>query len=482
MRDRASDIVNGIANNLAFTVVMGSLLVMSFFIGTANITIGITVAIIPIALLMAMAILNNPYWGYVTLLLINYFVITIMRYTGITGLSVVVDILIVVTFVSYMLRIVFLKRERRANPLNSLTLLSFIWFVYCTLELGNPSALTNAWVLSRGLSYYLLVMSIITFTTFKEFRMVNSIIMILSILTLIGVLKALMQKYIGFDGGETKALNDGLAKTHLLLTGTRYFSIYSSAGILGAIMGHAVVVFGILAIHTKSKIKTGYFIFVTIAALYGLIISGTRGALAVPAAGFILFTIISKNFKIIIPSFLLLAFAYVFLAMTTIGQSNSEIRRMRTAFDPNEPSLMVRLNNQKILGEYLADKPFGEGLGLSGVDAQSISERFTTSIATDSWYVKIWVETGVVGLYLHIGILVYIVLYGSYTVLFRIRDPEIKWVLTALLCGVFGILVSSYGNQVLGQFPVVLIVYMSIALVFMGSYFDKEKQAKQNDR
>jgi len=37
---------------------------------------------------------------------------------------------------------------------------------------------------------------------------------------------------------------------------------------------------------------------------------------------------------------------YIFFAHTTIGQGNAEIRRMRTAFDPNEASLQVRLENQ----------------------------------------------------------------------------------------------------------------------------------------
>mgnify|MGYP006910459374 FL=1 len=49
-------------------------------------------------------------------------------------------------------------------------------------------------------------------------------------------------------------------------------------------------------------------------------------------------------------------------------------------------------------------KPFGEGLGLSGDRAgERISKRFTTSIPTDSWYVKIWVETGAVGLTLYLA-------------------------------------------------------------------------------
>jgi hypothetical protein len=39
----------------------------------------------------------------------------------------------------------------------------------------------------------------------------------------------------------------------------------------------------------------------------------------------------------------------VFFKFTNIANGNAEIRRMRSAFDPNDPSLQVRLDNQKIL-------------------------------------------------------------------------------------------------------------------------------------
>jgi hypothetical protein len=40
---------------------------------------------------------------------------------------------------------------------------------------------------------------------------------------------------------------------------------------------------------------------------------------------------------------------------------------MRSAFDPNDPSLQVRLDNQKILKGYLATRPFGAGIGHAAV-------------------------------------------------------------------------------------------------------------------
>lgn len=82
---------------------------------------------------------------------------------------------------------------------------------------------------------------------------------------------------------------------------------------------------------------------------------------------------------------------YTFFAFTYIGQGNAMIRRMRTTFRPTEDaSFNVRLDNQKKLAEYLRERPFGEGLGLGGVEAKRFAERTTTLIPHDSTYVKIW--------------------------------------------------------------------------------------------
>ncbi|MEG1664712.1 MAG: O-antigen ligase family protein [Mucinivorans sp.] len=459
-------------------VIAAVVVVISFVTAYFGFVQGLAIAVVPLVVLLLFKVIQNPFYGFILLFIFNYFIIAIMRYSGLSGLSVIVDVIMALVFVAFALNAAFGSTgfgvQNQASLLNGLVFVASLWFIYCLFELFNPTAMTNVWLLNRGLTAYMLAVVLLTFVVFKNYHNLNTIVMLLSVLVLLSVAKALMQKYIGFDAAEQRDLNEGLANTHLLATGTRYFSIYVSAGIFGAVMGHAMVVFGILSLYTHLRWKRIYFIIVALVSLYGLLISGTRGALAVPMAGLCLFTILSKRLKLMIPTAGILVVGYLFLAMTTIGQSNYLIRRMRTAFDPNEPSLIVRKENQKLFAAYLSDKPFGEGVGLSGVDTQHLSMRYTTSIPTDSWYVKIWVETGIVGLCLHLFMLAYIIIYGSWIILFRIRDYRLRGMLTALHCGVFGILASSYGNQVLGQFPVAIIVYMSMALVFMGPYFDRQ--------
>ena len=64
--------------------------------------------------------------------------------------------------------------------------------------------------------------------------------------------------------------------------------------------------------------------------------------------------------------------------------------------------------------------------------------------------------------------------YGSYILLFKIRNPEIRGPLTGMLCGCAGILVASYANMVYFQFPNGILIYSCFTFVFLGPYLDKQ--------
>jgi len=166
---------------------------------------------------------------------------------------------------------------------------------------------------------------------------------------------------------------------------------------------------------------------------------------------------------------------FVFFNYTTIGQGNDQIRRMRSAFDPNEKSLQVRLGNQKILKDYLVSRPFGGGIGHAGDKAQRfLPNAFLSHVATDSWYVLIWAELGVVGLLFHLFILIYVIGKASYKVLFKIRDPITKLKMSALISGMAGVMVASYGNAVFGGMPTALLIYASMAIMSNPETFETD--------
>src|SRR5690606_33795358 len=101
-------------------------------------------------------------------------------------------------------------------------------------------------------------------------------------------------------------------------------------------------------------------------SLYGMLISGTRGAFFALIIGVFLAILLSKQYKILLLGGCGLLMAFLFLKFTHIGDGNYQIYRLRSALNPSDPSLNVRFETQAFLRDYMKDKPFGEGLGVIG--------------------------------------------------------------------------------------------------------------------
>ncbi|WP_099465338.1 MULTISPECIES: O-antigen ligase family protein [Parabacteroides] len=439
-----------------------------------NLALGIIIATIPLICILSIYILQIPTILLFVIFTVNYFIMGINRYVNIEGISVLMDILYALAITLVFMHSTLLHDIEWKRAINILTISSFIWMIYCILELINPSAVFHGWILSRNLIINGLIISVLTSLLCTRYKTIQTLLIIFSLFTIIAAIKAIIQKFIGFDLYERIWLVGNT--THLLSTGTRYFSFFTDASNLGANMGCAGILFGISAFYIRTKWLKIYYLIVSILATYTMFLSGTRGAMIVPIAGLALFILISKNTKAIITGGSTLIFIYIFFAFTTIGQGNTMIRRMRTAFTPTkDASFNVRKENQRKLGTYLKHKPFGEGLGLSGDGlGWKISRRFTTSIPTDSWYVKIWVETGVVGLVIYLGMIFISIGKGAWILAYKIRDPELKGQLTGWLCGIFGMFISAYGNSFWGQFPTMIIAFMGLTIVLNAKYFDNE--------
>jgi O-antigen ligase len=162
----------------------------------------------------------------------------------------------------------------------------------------------------------------------------------------------------------------------------------------------------------------------------------------------------------------LVAGLFFLLKFTYVGQSNYQVQRMRSAFDLKDPSFKVRIKNQLKLSEYLEVRPFGGGIGSAGYWGIRFSpDTFLAKTPMDSWYVKIWAETGIVGIILYLLITVFILGYLAVR-LWRYTDPLHRQPLLALFAGLAGIFVANYGNQLLGQMPTNILFYLSIAVIY----------------
>jgi O-antigen ligase len=224
---------------------------------------------------------------------------------------------------------------------------------------------------------------------------------------------------------------------------------------------------------------------------YGMLISGTRAAIAVPIVGMAMYTVLCKNWKVCVASGTGLVLGLFILMFTQIGDNNPLVHRMRTAFDRDDASMNVRLENQKAIKAYMKEAPFGIGVGLDWTNLSNKNKFYiVASTPPDSDLVNIWIHLGEVGLVVYLLLQGLTLAVGSYLLLFRIQSIEIRGPLVGMICGCGGILVASYANMVYFQYPNGPLIYTCLTLVFLGPYFDKqyiaakaqkEIETKQND-
>ncbi len=457
----------------AILILFALLILGAIAFGKGGLIPGFGLIAMPIAFTFLYLLFKFPITGLYTSIFLGFTVLGLGRYVDFQ-VGLLMDGIFFATFIALIFNKFYDKIDWKP-AYKDITLLSLIWFGYSLIELFNPELRSvPAWLNGvRGISMYMLLLVVLTLLLIDTKQKLEYFFIIWGILSLLASIKGIMQKAWGVDSYEQAWLDAGNASTHILFGKLRIFSFLNDAGQFGANQAYTAVVAAIVANVEKDSVKKFFYIIVAVFGIYGMLLSGTRGAIAIPLAGLGTFFVLKKNKAVMFGGFVFLVIVFVFFKYTTIAQGNDQIRRMRTAFDPNDASLQVRLENQRILSAYLATRPFGGGIGHAGVKAKKyIPNGYLSQIATDSWYVMIWAEQGIVGLMLHLFVLFYVVIKAGNNIMNKIRDPILKIKMAALLGGMVGVMVASYGNAVLGTLPTAVTIYMSMALMLNTEIFD----------
>jgi len=464
-----------ISSPIILVALLGFLSLSMYLIATSGLVAAVGLILLPFFFIYFVMLFTFPVVGYYTSIVLSFLLLGLARYIKGVQVGMAMDGILVLTYIALIFNR-FKDRVDWSPAKKDITLLATIWFGYGMLEVVNPeSQSVAAWLAGmRGVSLYMFLMIPLALILIDSKRKIDIFFIIWGVMSILATLKGIMQLTIGVDPFEQQWLDEGGAITHVLFGKLRIFSFLSDAGQFGANQGYSAVVAGIVALAEDRKKYKIFFLVVAVLGIYGMLISGTRGSISVPFAGFALYFIHRKNKAVMLSGFIALVIVFVFFKYTTIGQNVDQIRRMRTAFDPNDASLQVRLENQKKLKVYLATRPLGGGIGHAGVKAKKyLPNAFLSNVATDSWYVLIWAEQGIIGLMLHLFILFYVLIKSSYLIMVKIRDPILKWKMSAMASGLFGVMVASYGNAVLGTMPTGMLVYTSMALLLNSEKFDQ---------
>lgn len=373
-------------------------------------------------------------------------------------------------------------RESHFENLANLMLVGILgWCSFCIIELFNDTCglgmNVSAWFTGVRLMAFQLLYAVIVFALYintpKRFY---QLLFAWACCAFFAVFWCWKQKNIGWTAAESNWLfAQGHARQHMVNGITRYFATFTDAANFGIHMAAAAVGFFIITITNRIRKYKYFFGIAGLLCTWAMFQSGTRTAIFCMIAGFLVFLVLSKSAKIIIPVSIVFGLFICMLVFTDIGQGNNQIRRMRSAFNKNDASANVRDINKAAISKYMKDAPWGIGIGIYEKNIPAWNKyKIVSQIPPDSEYVFIWVRTGWIGVswFLLCNIIMF---FGAcWTVFFRIQNRSVMGIGAAWCAGFFAIHLGGYANQILMQFPNIVIFYGGLTTVFLLPKLEKE--------
>lgn len=378
--------------------------------------------------------------------------------------GILIEVLLLITWIVVIITV---PKDHWRSANRDIVYLLIFWFIYSVIQVINPGASPRGWLQEiRSTALYPFLMVPLGFLIFRENKHLDSFLVLIIVLSTLASLNGIKQLYIGPSKGEQLFLDSGGSVTHVLWGRLRVFSFYSDAGQFGASQAQIGIMTLILSLSDIKLWKRVLLISCSGLMIYGMLISGTRGALFAIIVGGFVAVLLSKKFKVLIlGGILALSFLFV-LKFTYLGNSNYQIYRLRSALDPNDPSLNVRFINQRKLREYMSSHPFGGGLGVIGANGTKYNQdKYLSTVQPDSYFVKVWAMYGIVGLTIWLGIMMYI-MGKSFGIIWKLEDGNLKIKMIALASGYAGVLFCSYGNEVINTMPSSIVVYLSWVFLY----------------
>lgn len=476
-----SNILSGYAHENGGRVLLLFLLfllaIYSFI--TAGFSAFAIVCLLPFLILFVYAAFTWRMFTFWILIFVNYFI---------QMKDVTAHLPLPMSLPNEMLQIILLAIaiiDTRQNPHfertgNLMLLALIIWCGFCTIEILNDTCNLGinigAWYTgARMMAFQLLYIFLVFSIYISSPEILIKYLKFWAFLALFTAIWTWKQQNIGLTQVETNFLYGAGRSTHIIQGGTliRYFSTFSDAANYGCNAAASAVAFLIFGITTKIKKDRWLFLIIGVLVIKSMFASGTRTAIFCLFAGFAVYIVLSKSFKIAIPAAIVGALFFVFLAFTNIANGNQQIRRMRSAFSKKDASTNVRTINQETMRKYMQDAPWGIGIGMGQKEIPANNKfRRMATIAPDSEYVYIWLRTGRIGITTFI--ISMLIMFGGacFIVFYRLRSPSLRGI-GGGLCGAFvAIQLGGYGNQVLMQFPNGLIFFGGLTIVYILPYLE----------
>ncbi len=376
-------------------------------------------------------------------------------------------------------------RESHFEYLANLMIVALLgWCAFCIIEVLNDTCglgiNVNAWFTGIRLMAFQLLYAAVVFALYiTTSKRLYHLLIVWACCALFAVFWCWKQKNIGWTEAERHWLFvQGHARQHMVNGIIRYFSTFTDAANFGIHMAAVSVTFYIVALTNKILKYRLFFGIVATLCTWAMFQSGTRTAIFCMIAGFMVFIVLSKSAKMIATVSVVFGLFIAMLMFTNIGQGNNQIRRMRSAFNPEDASANVRDINKDAISKYMKDAPWGIGIGIFDKDLPAWNKfKKLSQIPPDSEYVFIWVRTGKIGVTWFVICNLIMLLGACCTVLFRIKNHSLRGMGAAWCSAFVAMHLGGYANQILMQFPNIVVFYGGLTIVYLMPRMEKEFEA-----
>lgn len=477
--ERQNTAISGLRNEILSIALLASLigsllLGLVFFESTgAIIAIG---AVLGIAYIVTIA--YYPKFGYYSFYTFTFWLFSLNLYTGLDQTGVLADALLLLN----VLIIGLVEISRGTIDRNTLKYKSiWIWLIWLVVAVGiNVANFQNVnWTSFfygvrrfhlNPLGFALLnILAIKTKKDFYQFFKITGIFLIVAFLV------GYRQFFIGLNSFENALLQTEFGKTHLIQGTVRYWGVMSDSANYGIVMSFYSILFITLGIVFKrSSVKFWAFAFAAM-SLHHVLISGTRTAYATFAIGLLIFILFYTRGYTRLFSLLSGSLVYLFLRFTWIGNNFGLIRRLRTSFNPDDASLLIRIQNRVLLDNWLVGNPLGGGIGGALFDRQFNPGSFIATFPPDGLYTLIRAESGYIGEYTYNILVAFIALY----MLVKLRKTDALgerrlWMVT-IFAVTLGARLAEYAQFTTYQFPTVnLLFFLLVAFEKWEHWEDRQ--------
>ncbi len=352
-----------------------------------------------------------------------------------------------------------------------------IWVYYNLFQVLNPAAESKlAWlftVRSLAILNLLYFIACYAFTSLDKIKQMMHIIIGLALFT---ALYGLKQEFLGMTSFEKAWLYADPERFQLFFQWgrMRVFSILSDAMTFGVMMAYMGIFCFIYATAPMKITGRLFLIFCGIVMFWVSAYSGTRTCFALIPLGFVFYALMTLSRNVAIASGIFIILGAGLMLKST---GNAVIYRIQSSFKPTaDASVQIRYYNQQRIRPHIYSHPIGFGPGSTGLWARRFTPNsFLAGFAHDSYYVRLAVEEGWIGMALYMFFLFTVLKRALYFYL-RTKDPTIKTLYLSIMTALFMLAVANYPQEAIVQLPTSLVVYVFFAAIVRLKDFDEGYQ------